>query len=85
MLYLEYGLRLIFTVYSIMIAVRVFGSWFPRLQRSAFMYFIAHYTDPYLNIFRRLIPPIGGTLDLSPLIGFFLLQLVQKLLFMLIF
>ncbi|MGE0198416.1 MAG: YggT family protein [Simkaniaceae bacterium] len=84
MIYLVYIIRLVFTVYSLLIVIRIFGSWFPNLQHSRFMHFIAHYTDPYLNIFRRFIPPIGGVLDLSPLIGFFVLQLAQKLLLMLI-
>jgi len=84
MIYVVYAIRLIFTVYTLMIVVRIFGSWFPSFQRSRFMHFIAHYTDPYLNIFRRFIPPIGGVLDLSPLIGFFVLQLLQKFIFMLI-
>jgi len=84
MIYVIYTVRLVFTVYTLMIVICVFGSWFPRLQRLRFMDFIVHYTDPYLNIFRRLIPPIGGVLDLSPLIGFFVLQLLQKLVFMFI-
>ena len=84
MIYLVYAIRLVFTVYSLMIVIRIFGSWFPKLQNSAFMNFIANYTDPYLNIFRRFIPPIGGVLDLSPLIGFFVLQFLQKFIFMII-
>ena len=84
MIYVVYAIRLVFTVYTLMIVIRIFGSWFPNLQRSRFMHFIAHYTDPYLNIFRRFIPQIGGVLDLSPLIGFFVLQLLQKFIFMLI-
>jgi YggT family protein len=43
------------------------------------MRFVAFYTDPYLNLFRRFIPPIGGVLDLSPLLGFFALQIMENL------
>jgi YggT family protein len=42
------------------------------------MQFVAFYTDPYLNIFRRLIPPIG-MLDISPVIAFFCLGLIEQL------
>jgi YggT family protein len=42
------------------------------------MRFVAHYTDPYLNIFRRVIPPIGGMIDVSPILGFFFLQIFEK-------
>jgi YggT family protein len=60
-----------------MLIIRIFGSWFQSFQQSSFFRFIAHYTDPYLNIFRRFIPPIGGVLDLSPILGFFVLQFLE--------
>ncbi len=60
-----------------MLLIRVIGSWFPNFQSNKFMRFISYYTDPYLNFFRRIIPPIGGVLDLSPLIGFFALQFLR--------
>ena len=30
--------------------------------------------DPYLNLFRGLIPPLGGTIDLSPILAFIVLD-----------
>ena len=30
--------------------------------------------DPYLNLFRGIIPPIGGTIDLSPILAFTVLN-----------
>jgi YggT family protein len=36
-------------------------------------------TDPFLNVFRGIIPAIGG-IDLSPMLGFFLLNFVRNLL-----
>lgn len=84
MLYVIYLIRTLFLVYTLMILVRVLGSWFPHFQKSRLMHFIAHYTDPYINIFRRFIPPIGGVLDLSPLIAFFILKLAEQFLLMLI-
>lgn len=77
--YVIYAIKLLFTVYSLMLIIRIFGSWFPSFQNTSFFRFLAHYTDPYLNIFRRFIPPIGGVLDLSPILGFFLLQILQSL------
>ncbi len=41
------------------------------------MQFIAFYTDPYLNFFRNIIPPLG-MLDLSPIIAIFILQIIEK-------
>lgn len=77
---IAYIIHLVFFSYTILLLVRVVGSWFPAIARHAFMRFIIFYTDPYLNLFRRIIPPIGGALDLSPLIGFFVLQMLEKFL-----
>lgn len=68
----------LFLVYLIMLFIRILGSWVPELQRTRFMQFIAFYTDPYLNIFRKLIPPLG-MLDISPIIAFFCLNILEGL------
>lgn len=65
-----------FLVYKVMLFVRILASWFPEFQRSPWMMFLAFCTDPYLNFFRRLLPPLGP-LDLSPIIAFFCLQFLQ--------
>ncbi|MBN1914921.1 MAG: YggT family protein [Parachlamydiales bacterium] len=75
---------LLCTCYILMLMIRVVGSWFVSFRNSRFMIFIAQYTDPYLNIFRKIIPPIGGVLDLSPLLGFFVLRLIENFLLMLL-
>ncbi len=84
MYYLVSIIRILFMIYTLMILIRVFGSWFPKFSQSTFMRFVAHYTDPYLNFFRRFIPPIGGRVDLSPLIAFIALRLVEQLIFMIL-
>jgi YggT family protein len=61
-----------------MLFVRIALSWFPSLYRYRATHFVLFYTDPYLNIFRKLIPPIGGMLDLSPLLGFFFLRMLES-------
>ena len=34
-------------------------------------------TDPYLQLFRGLIPPLLGMIDFTPLLGFFVLQWIS--------
>jgi YggT family protein len=46
---------------------------------SAVLDFLRDVSEPYLRIFRRFIPPLGP-LDLSPMIGLFLLYIVGGLL-----
>jgi len=68
----------LFLVFTIMLFVRILGSWIPELQSSRFMQFISFYTDPYLGLFRRIIPPLG-MFDLSPIVAFFALGILEHL------
>lgn len=75
---LVYIVRLLFDVYLIMIMGRILGSWIPELRHTKWMQFIAFYTDPYLDLFRRFIPPLG-MLDLSPIFALLALNLIKQL------
>lgn len=66
----------LFQVYTLMLFARILSSWLPELQQTKAMRFISFYTDPYLNIFRRIIPPIG-MLDISPIFAFIALELIR--------
>ena len=72
-------------LYTVLIAVRIIASWFPKVAYHPIIRFFGKFTDPYLNIFRRLIPPIGGRLDLSPMLAFLGLTVLEKILLALIF
>lgn len=70
-------------VYVVLIFIRILMSWIPRMPYNRwlnmFLTFVTDVTDPYLNIFRRLIPPVRigpGALDLSPTVGVILLLIV---------
>lgn len=69
---------LLFWVYLIMLMIRILGSWIPELMGTRFMLFIAFYTDPYLNLFRRFIPPLG-MIDFSPIVAFLCLGFIEAL------
>lgn len=71
-----YILNSLFTVYKCMLAVRILGSWFTRFAQSRFMRVLQFYTDPYLDLFRKMVPPVG-MLDISPLFALMALQLLQ--------
>jgi YggT family protein len=73
-------------VYLILIFVRILMSWIPRMPYnrwlSMFLSFVTDVTDPYLNLFRRFLPPLRigpGALDLSPIVGTFVLLIVSGL------
>ncbi len=67
-------------LYLILIIVRVILSWFQTESWAMnVMSFLAPVTDPYLNIFRSFIPPIGG-IDISAILAITVLQLIPSLL-----
>ena len=39
--------------------------------------------SPYMNLFRRFIPPLGG-MDFSPIVGLFVLSFGERLIFRLL-
>lgn len=71
------AISLIFQIYLIMLFVRILISWFPEYMDKKWVQFIAFYTDPYLNIFRKIIPPIG-MIDISPIFAFLALGLIEQ-------
>lgn len=80
----DYVSNLIF-VYTIIIFAAVLLSWLPQMPQNpifaGLVRFVRDVTDPYLRIFRRVIPPIslgGGGLDLSPLAGLIVLYILQQ-------
>ena len=75
---LLYFTVLFFRIYTWMLIIRILASWIPNVYQYRIMHFLMFYTDPYLNIFRRIIPPIGGVLDISPLLGFIALRFIEK-------
>ncbi|KAI9198624.1 hypothetical protein LWI28_019286 [Acer negundo] len=75
------GLSKWLDIYSGVLMVRVLLSWFPnipwdRQPLSA----IRDLCDPYLNLFRNIIPPVFDTLDVSPLLAFAVLGTLGSIL-----
>ncbi|KAL4590169.1 hypothetical protein LXL04_003092 [Taraxacum kok-saghyz] len=60
-------------LYNTLLVVRLVLTWFPN-SPPAIVSPLSTICDPYLNIFRGVIPPLGGTLDLSPILAFLVLN-----------
>lgn len=68
----------LFYFYYLLLIIRIFLTWIPNIDWDSQPFnFMRSLTDPFLNIFRGIIPPIGGMLDISPIIAFFALQFLQ--------
>ncbi|PSB08551.1 hypothetical protein C7B62_16455 [Pleurocapsa sp. CCALA 161] len=65
-------------IYWILLIVRILLSWFQTAEWAGqIISFLSPVTDPYLNIFRSIIPPLGG-IDISAILALILLQFVQS-------
>ena len=67
------GLFSTLNIYNTLLIGRLILTWFPNPPRQL-AYPLATLCDPYLNLFRGIIPPIGGTIDLSPILAFTVLN-----------
>lgn len=70
--------------YSMIIVVYVLMSWLPQNGVLGDIYHaLGIICEPYLGLFRRLIPPIGGMVDITPIIALLVLQFAMRLIVML--
>jgi YggT family protein len=75
----------LFVVYTIMILLNILISFVPRMPYYPWLRsvldFITESTDPYLNVFRSIMRPIGGSagmaFDLSPIIALIVLGIAE--------
>lgn len=72
--------------YSLIIFVYVMMSWLPvnRGILADIYQVLGKVCDPYLNLFRKISPPIGGMVDVTPIVALLVLQFGVRLLVFLI-
>ena len=70
----------ILQLYSLALLARIVLSWIPNVSRSnPFVYFLYQITEPVLEPVRRVIPPLA-TFDISPLVVFIGIRILQSVL-----
>lgn len=82
MLSFKYLIVSLADAYSTVLVVYVLMSWLPtdRGILADIYRVLGKVCDPYLNLFKKLIPPIGGMVDVTPIIALLVLQLGVRLL-----
>jgi YggT family protein len=71
-------LNLLFTVLSLAVIARALLSWFDPGLRYPISQLLVDLTEPIIAPIRRVVPPVGGMNDLSPLIALILLQVIER-------
>ncbi|MDT9724353.1 YggT family protein [Xylanibacillus composti] len=73
-----YGLvDTLFQIYRYMIIGYILLSWIPSARESFIGELLGRFVEPYLAPFRKVIPPIGGMIDISPIVALFALFFIQ--------
>ncbi|HLS66674.1 MAG TPA: YggT family protein [Pseudogracilibacillus sp.] len=65
-----------FTIYSYALIIYILMSWFPGARDSQIGHFLGSICEPYLEQFRKFIPPLG-MIDISPIVAIFVLHLAR--------
>lgn len=74
-----YVINNLFDFYLILIILRIFLTWIPNLQwNEQPLKGLAAITDIYLQLFRKIVPPLNG-FDFSPVLAIIVLQLIQHI------
>jgi YggT family protein len=74
-----------FQLYEFLILIRVLLTWintdpYNPVIRHPIVRILHRVTEPVLQPLRRVIPPIGGTVDITPVIALILLEIVRRVL-----
>lgn len=82
MLTLKYLIASCGNIYSWILVIYVCMSWFPtdRGIIADIYNVLGRVSDPYLNLFKKILPPIGGIVDVTPILALLVLQFGVRLL-----
>jgi len=69
-------LSTILEIYSFALIIYILMSWFPGARESTFGVFLGKISEPYLEQFRKFIPPLG-MIDISPIVAIFVLHFAR--------
>ncbi|CAH1196060.1 hypothetical protein PAECIP111892_02153 [Paenibacillus auburnensis] len=67
-------INILFQIYYYMILIYILMSWLPNLRENFIGELLGKLVEPYLSPFRRIIPPLFGTIDISPIIAIIVLR-----------
>ncbi|WP_407268043.1 YggT family protein [Radiobacillus sp. PE A8.2] len=69
-------------LYSFALIAYILMSWFPGARESSIGSFLTRICEPYLEPFRKIIPPLG-MIDISPIVAILVLNFASEGLYVL--
>ncbi|QWU14925.1 YggT family protein [Paenibacillus sophorae] len=71
-------IEILFNIYFYMILFYVLMSWLPNVRDNFIGELLGKLVEPYLTPFRKIIPPLFGTIDFSPIVALLVLELAAN-------
>ncbi|MCA0969353.1 YggT family protein [Halobacillus litoralis] len=66
-----------FRIYSWILIIYILLSWFPGARESSFGEMMGRLAEPFLEPFRKIIPPLG-MIDISPIVAILVLNFASQ-------
>ena len=69
----------IFDTYAILILVNILGSWIDPYNQIIIFQWVRKVTEPYLRMFRIIIPIGNMNFDISAILGLMVIEMIKKM------
>ena len=76
--------KYLFNFYECSLLAYILTSWVPQIKNNIIVEFLEAICEPYLKVFRKIIPPLG-MLDISPVAALVVLSVIENLIITLLF
>lgn len=76
--------KYLFNFYEYSLLAYILTSWVPQIKNNIIVEFLEAICEPYLKVFRKIIPPLG-LLDISPVAALVVLSVIENLIITLLF
>ena len=73
-------IALLINIFLFAVFIQVIISWVNPGAYNPAITMLSTLTEPLMRPARRLIPPIGGTVDISPVVALIILEVVRRIL-----
>ncbi|WP_039901212.1 YggT family protein [Leptotrichia sp. oral taxon 879] len=69
----------LFDLYALLILVNILGTWIDPYNQIGLFQWVRKVTEPYLQMFKIIIPIGSMNLDISAMLGLMILELIKEI------
>ena len=68
-----------FDLYALLILINILGTWIDPYNQIGLFQWVRKVTEPYLRMFKIIIPIGSMNLDISAMLGLMILELIKEI------